>query len=113
MVISINHPAIPFGSLVVLTSATGFIGSHVVDQVLAAGYRVHGTTRDVSKNSWLFEHFERKYGVGKFELYEVPDMNVDEAFQNVVKGSKCPYPMMRLIRDRCYWFHSCSQRYDA
>lgn len=41
--------AIPKNALVVVTGANGFIASHVVDQLLLAGYRVRGTVRNTEK----------------------------------------------------------------
>lgn len=67
---------IPKGSLVVVTGANGFIGSHVVDQLLQHGYNVRGTVRNVAKNSWLNDYFSAKYGPGRFSLAEVPDMSM-------------------------------------
>ncbi|KAI0149963.1 NAD(P)-binding protein [Hypoxylon sp. NC0597] len=75
------------GSLVVVTGANGLIGSHVADQFLQRGYRVRGTVRSASRDKWVKEHFEKKYGPGKFELVEVPDMVVSGAFDEVVKGA--------------------------
>lgn len=82
----IPNPAIPYGSLVVVSGATGFIGSHVADQLLAAGFMVRGTTRDVVKNSWILGYFKAKYGAEVFELVEVQDMAVAGAFDLVTKG---------------------------
>lgn len=42
-------PAIPKDSLVLVTGINGYLGSHVADQFLEAGYRVRGTTRDLKK----------------------------------------------------------------
>lgn len=83
----IKDPAIPFGSIVVVSGVSGFIGSHVADQVLAAGYKVHGTTRSVQKSSWVEEMFQKKYGTSNFTLFEVPDMAAEDAFEQVVKGN--------------------------
>jgi hypothetical protein len=47
----IDSPAVPNGSLVVVTGATGFIGSHISDQFLQRGYKVRATTRGPSKNT--------------------------------------------------------------
>lgn len=38
---------------IVVTGASGFIGSHIVQQLLARGYRVRGTVRDASKQKEL------------------------------------------------------------
>jgi len=82
----IPSPAVPYGSVVVISGSTGFIGSHVTDQALAAGYKVRGTTRDVKKASWAVELFEKRYGKGVFELVEVKDMQGDGAFDGVCDG---------------------------
>lgn len=79
--------AIPAGSLVIVTGANGFIASHVVDQLLQAGYRVRGTVRNIDRSAWLEGYFTGKYGQGKFELVEVPDMANHGAFDQAVKGA--------------------------
>ncbi|CEJ93158.1 hypothetical protein VHEMI08768 [[Torrubiella] hemipterigena] len=55
------------GSLILVTGTTGFIGSHISDKLLEAGYRVRGLTRDADKNAWIAEVFQAKYG-DKFTL---------------------------------------------
>lgn len=82
----IPNPAVPYGSLVVITGVSGLIGSHIADQTLAAGYKVRGTTRDVPKNSWLEDYFRSKYGDEKFHLVAVPDMEAPDAFDEAVQG---------------------------
>lgn len=79
--------AVPKGSLVLVTGANGFIGSHVVDEFLAAGYKVRGTARSDSKGAWVKDLFDKKYGSGKFELAIVPDMNKKGAFDEALKGT--------------------------
>ena len=39
--------------LVALTGGTGFVGSHVADALLAAGFRVRALVRRPSERSWL------------------------------------------------------------
>lgn len=41
------------GRLALVTGGTGFVGSHVVDEMLAAGYRVRVPVRRTSDPSWL------------------------------------------------------------
>ncbi|KAJ7602296.1 NAD-P-binding protein [Mycena polygramma] len=74
------------GSFVLVTGANGFIASHVVDQLLAAGYNVRGTSRSAEKSKWLHEVFDKRYGAGRFECVSVPDMVADGAFDEAVKG---------------------------
>ncbi|KAI4162407.1 MAG: hypothetical protein LQ342_003973 [Letrouitia transgressa] len=75
------------GSLVLVTGANGFIGSHVVDQFLATGYKVRGTARSEIKGGWVKQLFEKKYGPGKFELAIVPHMDQKGAFGEAMKGT--------------------------
>lgn len=82
----ISSPAIPYGSLVAVSGVNGFIGSHVADQALAAGFRVRGTTRSLRRGGWAQEYFKNKYGSDVFELFEVPDMTVDGAFDSALDG---------------------------
>ena len=48
---------------VCVTGASGYIAAHIVEQLLAKGYKVHGTVRDLSQQS--------KEGKYRF-LYELP-----------------------------------------
>ncbi|KII83905.1 hypothetical protein PLICRDRAFT_179940 [Plicaturopsis crispa FD-325 SS-3] len=50
---------IPNGSTVLVTGFTGYIGSHVTQQLLEAGYTVRGTTRSATKATFLREKFTR------------------------------------------------------
>nr|POE80008.1 aldehyde reductase 2 [Quercus suber] len=74
------------GSLVLVTGANGYIGSHCVDQLLAAGYNVRGTSRSADKSRWVTEYADAKYGKGRFEAVSVPDMVADGAFDEAVQG---------------------------
>lgn len=82
-----KSPAIPQGSLVLVTGVTGYIGSHIADQFLEAGYRIRGTTRSNDKAAWVRELFTKKYGEGKFETVVVADMVKEGAFDEAVKGN--------------------------
>lgn len=74
------------GSTILVTGANGYIGSHVVDQLLQIGYRVRGTVRDAQKSAWLTELFEKTYGKGKFELVELEDITKKENLTGPMKG---------------------------
>ncbi|KAJ5216968.1 hypothetical protein N7468_009976 [Penicillium chermesinum] len=83
---TIENPAIPKGSTVLVTGANGFLGSHIVDQFLRTGYRVRAAVRDPRKESWANELFGKLYGKENFELVAVPAMDVEGAFDEIVKG---------------------------
>lgn len=69
-----------------MTGANGFLGSHIVDQFLQEGYRVRGTVRDLEKNKWLQEYFDKKYGPGLLELVKVEDFTKEHCFDDAAKG---------------------------
>ena len=69
-----------------MTGANGFLGSHICDQLLLAGYRVRGTVRNTEKQAWLVEYFDKKYGKGNFELAQVSDFTADGCLDKAVKG---------------------------
>lgn len=89
----ISNPAIPYDSTVVVTGCTGFIGSHVADQTLAAGFKVRGVSRDADKNQWLKKYFDARHGEGRFELVSVPDLTAADAFGEVVEGKSISFPL--------------------
>lgn len=71
---------------VLVTGATGYIGSHVVEELLAAGYKVRGTSRTTDKAAYLTNLMDKKFGKGNLEIVEVPDMIADDAYTDAVKG---------------------------
>lgn len=73
-----------------MTGTSGFIGSHVVDQALAAGYKVRATSRSAETDAWLVDHFNKKWGSGSVDIVEVEDMEAEGAFNDVVKGTYGP-----------------------
>lgn len=77
---------IPQGSKVLVTGANGFLGAHVVDQLLSAGYRVRGTVRSQARGQWLVDHFTKTYGPERFELAIVSDMSLPSAFDKALSG---------------------------
>ncbi|EON63476.1 hypothetical protein W97_02704 [Coniosporium apollinis CBS 100218] len=83
---SIPNPVIQPGSWILVTGVNGFIGSHIADQLLLAGYKVRGTVRNASKNAWMAEFFESKYGKDVFELIEVGDMSQEGSLDAAMKG---------------------------
>ncbi|KAL8795898.1 MAG: hypothetical protein Q9182_007470 [Xanthomendoza sp. 2 TL-2023] len=81
-----QSPAIPLNSLILVTGISGYIGSHVADQLLQAGFRVRGTVRNSSKGDWVRELFGTKYGPEKIEIVIVAEMAHPDAFDEACKG---------------------------
>ncbi|KAF7562635.1 hypothetical protein G7046_g1471 [Stylonectria norvegica] len=79
-----SNVTLPKGSLILVSGATGYIGSHVVDQFLNEGYNVRGTVR--APKPWLDEMFTKKYGKGRYESVIVPSIDADSAFDEAIKG---------------------------
>jgi uncharacterized protein YbjT (DUF2867 family) len=80
------EPVIPIGSVVLVTGANGLIAGHVVDQLLKAGYKVRGSVRNLEKNQWMYDIFDKKYGKGQLELVKVEDLAATGAFDEALKG---------------------------
>jgi len=73
--------------LVLVTGATGFLGSHIVKQLLDAGYDVRGTVRNL-KNASKVEPLRQLPSRSRLELVEVDLMDKD-LWKSVVKD--CAY----------------------
>ncbi|KAL8283999.1 hypothetical protein RQP46_005112 [Phenoliferia psychrophenolica] len=78
--------AIPKGSLVLVTGANGFIGSHISNQLLLQGFNVRGATRSLARIEALRVRFEKEYGSGRFEGVEVKDFGGPGAYDQAMKG---------------------------
>ncbi|KAH9234094.1 hypothetical protein K456DRAFT_1724924 [Colletotrichum gloeosporioides 23] len=76
--------ALPKGSLILVTGANGYIGAHVIDNLLKLGYHVRGTVR--AEKPWLKELFD-KYGEGVFEQVVVPHLEDEEALGHAMTGT--------------------------
>jgi nucleoside-diphosphate-sugar epimerase len=95
----ISNPVLPPGSRVLVTGVSGFLGSHIADQLLAGGYLVTGTSRDAAKAAWVQRLFDSKYGEGKFGIVEVPDIALAGAFDKLLGGMEAtPLLGYSLIR---------------
>ncbi|KAH8889113.1 putative NAD dependent epimerase/dehydratase [Thozetella sp. PMI_491] len=83
-----NNTSIPKGSLVLVTGANGFIGSHVAKQFLERGYRVRGAVRDAEKYAFMLDEVFPEYSKrGDFELVSVPDLGKPNAYDDAIIGS--------------------------
>ncbi|OJJ57351.1 hypothetical protein ASPSYDRAFT_154282 [Aspergillus sydowii CBS 593.65] len=76
----------PKGSWILVTGVNGYVASHTADQLLQHGYNVRGTVRNLARNRWIKDLFDRKYGAGRFVLVQVEDMTSPGAFDHAVKG---------------------------
>jgi nucleoside-diphosphate-sugar epimerase len=72
--------------LVLISGVNGFIASRTAEYYLKAGYSVRGTVRSLSSGKALQNVLSEYTSSGKFELAEVPDITVDGAFDEAVKG---------------------------
>jgi len=72
-------PAVPTGSTVLVTGASGFIAVHVVQQLLDRGYKVLGTVRSKEKGEWIKNKFPA------FEYVIVEDLEKEGGFDEAVK----------------------------
>ncbi|EHK47846.1 hypothetical protein TRIATDRAFT_217087 [Trichoderma atroviride IMI 206040] len=75
---------IPKGSLILVTGANSYIGSHIVDFLLELGYNVRGTVR--APKPWLNELFEKKFGSNRFETVIIPVLEKEGALDNTMSG---------------------------
>ncbi|CAK1360030.1 Aldehyde reductase 2 [Cercospora beticola] len=75
--------ALPKGSLILVTGASGYIGSHVVNEALAAGYKVRGTARSQEKAENTKKIFNNN---PDYSTTIVEDFQHDGTFDEAVKG---------------------------
>ncbi|KAJ5113383.1 hypothetical protein N7456_001917 [Penicillium angulare] len=71
-------------SCILVTGANGYIGSHVVDQLLTLGFCVRGTVRN--EKPWLDDLFQSKYGPGRFESVIVPRLDDEDVLLRILNG---------------------------
>ncbi|GAA6001609.1 SDR family oxidoreductase [Rhodotorula paludigena] len=79
-------PAIPPGSLVLLTGASGYLATHILVQLLQRGFRVRGTVRSADKGQYLERMLEREGVKGDVEFVVVDNVEKPDAFSEAVKG---------------------------
>ncbi|KAF2664579.1 NAD(P)-binding protein [Microthyrium microscopicum] len=71
---------------VLITGSNGYIASHVVGQFLDAGFSVRGTVRSLNSAKGLQEVLKSYVDSGALTFVEVPDITVEGAFDEAVKG---------------------------
>lgn len=77
-----NELALPKDSLILVTGASGFIGSHVVNEALLAGYKVRGTARSQEKCDNTKKIFNNH---ANYTTTIVEDFQHEGAFDEAVK----------------------------
>ncbi|KAJ3125245.1 hypothetical protein HK098_000443 [Nowakowskiella sp. JEL0407] len=76
--------------LVLVTGITGFLGSHVANQLLAAGYKVRGTLRSKAKGEKVYDAvLPAGVDKSKLELFEIDLLDPVSKWESAVKG--CTY----------------------
>lgn len=73
-----------FSRLILVTGATGFIGAHIVDELLRRGYRVRATARSQPKGEVM--RLARLEFADKLEFVTVGDLAAPGVFDDAVSG---------------------------
>ncbi|KAJ0268232.1 hypothetical protein COL940_013576 [Colletotrichum noveboracense] len=69
---------------VLVTGATGFIGAHIVDELLRRGFRVRGSTRTLAKGKEMIK--TREQYADKLDFIEVGDFENTNVFDERMEG---------------------------
>ncbi|KAK1700143.1 hypothetical protein BDP55DRAFT_646010 [Colletotrichum godetiae] len=87
LAVSSPKPAIPKGSLVLVTGATGHIAAHTTKQFLERGLKVRGTVRILGRAKRLIQGVIAAFAErGDLELVHVPDLGAKHVFDETIKG---------------------------
>jgi nucleoside-diphosphate-sugar epimerase len=72
-----------FNSYVLVTGATGFIGAHIIDTLLARGLKVRGATRSAAKGKAILA--ARQAYSSKLDFVTIQDFEQTGVFDDAVK----------------------------
>ena len=101
---------------VAVTGAAGYIGSHVVKNLVEAGYAVRASVRDASrKDKTEFLLAMNALGEGSVEIFEADLLEADKgAYDQVFAGCSAVFHVAADLRtDSTYGKGSNQQTYDA
>lgn len=84
---------------VLLTGANGFLGLHLVAQLLSAGYFIRCVVRSSEKGSQILHDFPTDHS--RLEIVIVPDISIDGAFDEAVQSSP---PLIQVIHQASPFF---------
>ena len=88
-----GNVALPRESLILVTGAAGFIGAHVVNEALKAGYRVRGTSPSKEKAQYTKQIFKHD---PNYSTAIVSNMEHEGACDDAVNGCDAePLGMLR------------------
>lgn len=73
-----------FRHFVLVTGATGFIGAHIVDNLLSRGLKVRGATRSSAKGDAMIK--ARPQYAGQLEFFQIQDFESPGGLEDAVKG---------------------------
>lgn len=72
--------------LVLLTGPNGFVGAHVLDELLKNNYRVRGTVRSLSKATFLQAKYSQACSNQDLTFVEIPDIQASGALDEAAQG---------------------------
>lgn len=74
--------------LILISGVNGYIAAVAAKHFLEHGYFVRGTVRNIASAKELIDGPLSEFATaGRFEVVEVPDITVDGAFDEAVKGT--------------------------
>lgn len=74
------------GSTILVTGGAGYLGSAIVNQLAAQGFKVRATTRTASKLDKLEKKIEQHFGPGTLEVVEIKNLFQKGALDGALDG---------------------------